>query len=75
MSQRDIVSFGEVLYLRRKAAGLTQASLGALVGLTGESLSQFEKGHREARPVCRYALRHALGLPEDADDGWWRVDW
>ena len=68
-------TFAEVLRARRAEAGLSQAAIKRITGMHIGSLSAYENGHREPHPVHRYALRMLFGLPEDADGGWWRVDW
>ena len=67
--------FGEALRRQRLAAGLSQLQLGQIVGIRKATISRYETGHCEPRPVVRYALRMALGLDENADGGWWRVDY
>lgn len=69
-------SFGDALRARRRRAGLSQTRLAEITGISRAHICNIENGRAdESRPVYRYALRCALGLPEDADDGWWRVDW
>ncbi len=69
------MSFGEVLRERREAVGLTRTDLRRICGISREAIGRYERGDSEPNPVMRYALRMALGLPEDADGGWWRTDW
>jgi transcriptional regulator with XRE-family HTH domain len=71
----DVPSFAGVLLARRLAAGLTQGHVSRVTGIHKHSLSAYENGHREPPPVHRYALRMLFELDENADDGWWRVDW
>lgn len=68
-------SFGEALRDRRLAAGLSQTKLAEITGISRAHICKLENGKEPTRPAYRYALRHALGLPEDADHGWWRTDW
>ena len=70
-------SFGAALRARRRAAGLTQMALERITGITQGTICGYETGARlgAPHPVYRYALRCALGLPEDADGGWWRTDY
>ena len=68
-------TFAEILRARREAAGLPQRKITKVTGIPFQSLSAYENGKREPHPVHRYALRMLFGLPEDADDGWWRVDY
>ena len=68
-------TFADVLYQRRTEAGLSQRKIAKATGIPYQSISAYENSKREPHPVHRYALRMLFGLPEDADDGWWRVDY
>ena len=53
--------FGERLRLRRKARGITQNQLGALVGCTGRCISNYEKHGFEPSVVMVIRISEVLG--------------
>lgn len=57
----------EVIKTRRQALGMTQATLGDLAGVTGSTVSAFEKGAEVSLPVYR-SIRQAI------DDVWNRLE-
>ncbi len=52
--------FGYELRCRRKAAGLTQAQLGRLTGLSASAVGMLEQGRRAPSPKARARLLWAL---------------
>ena len=56
-----MVMFGERLRLRRKARGLSQNQLGAMVGLTGRSISHYEKNVSEPSIPTLLIIADILG--------------
>lgn len=61
------VLFGRRLRAARKAAGLSQVELGALLGMTDKNasprVSRYERGEREPDGDTLHALSEALGVP------------
>jgi transcriptional regulator with XRE-family HTH domain len=57
--------------VRRLAAGLTLAELGARAGVSASSLFNYERGRGRPRPSCLAALAGVLGpgLPGPPDVG------
>lgn len=68
-------SFGEALLRRRLEKGWSIRRLARETGIAWRSLYRYEADKRPPKPVCRYALRCALGLDADADGGWWGLEW
>lgn len=62
---RELTTFGEMLLVFRRAAGLTQEELAEAAGMAARSIRDLERGRR-ARPQRRTAqlLVSALGLGE-----------
>lgn len=55
-------SFGDAIYRRRKALGLTQEQLAAKVGIQAVYIGYLERGMRHASPRVTGKLAEALGL-------------
>lgn len=55
-------SFGDAIYRRRKALGLTQEQLAAKVGIQAVYIGYLERGMRHASPKVTGKLAEALGL-------------
>lgn len=54
----------EVLRYARKALGLTQADLGALLGVSAETVSRWESGAEPFKPAIQLALAGLLDTAE-----------
>lgn len=62
----DIVAeWGERLEAARRAAGLSQAALGRMLGTTQQQVSTWEHGAAEPKLASRLALADALGVEPD----------
>lgn len=48
------------LLLERRERGLTQDELGARIGISGELISMYERGHRPIRPDRAVEIMRAL---------------
>lgn len=59
---KDGKELGAIVRARRRALGITQEELAAMVGLTQRSLSLIERGESGARSSNLFHLCHALGL-------------
>jgi transcriptional regulator with XRE-family HTH domain/tetratricopeptide (TPR) repeat protein len=59
-----MAGFGRLVRRQRQAAGLTQAELAELTGLSIRSISDIERGVTEPRTSSRRLLEKALGLAE-----------
>jgi transcriptional regulator with XRE-family HTH domain len=55
-------TFGGQLRGRRAEAGLNQAELGAMIGVTGSAIGNWERGEDEPTRDKVYALEQALNL-------------
>jgi len=55
-------TFGERLYAARKAAGLSQRELGAVMGMTAMAISKYERGQLHASSKRRLQFGEALGV-------------
>lgn len=53
--------YGERLRLRRKAKGLSQNQLAALVGCTGRSISNYERHGEAPESFIGYRIAEILG--------------
>ena len=59
----------------RHSAGHVEATKFSGPWATNAGMSAIQKSASATTFCQRYALRMALGLPEDADGGWWRTDY
>ncbi len=56
------------LLLERRERGITQDELGARIGVSGELISMYERGHRPIRPERAIAIIRALQQPGGVSD-------
>lgn len=59
------MSIAERIKMARKAKGLTQTELGALIGKSGNTITNYEKGNREPDVMIIKKLSKALGVTGD----------
>lgn len=71
----DPGTFGRVLRSRRLARGWSKSELARRCGVRYETILHWERDKRFPAPAYRTALRVALDLDRDADDGWWQEDY
>lgn len=63
------MTIGQTIRVLRKRAGLTQAQLGALCGITGGAVSSYENGVTTPKRRTAEKLAAALGVPVEKLQG------
>ena len=73
MAEPDIVgTFGECLRTRRRRKRWSARQLSEITGISQSAIYGWEKDRSLPAYEYRMALRLALGVPRDADYGWWK---
>ena len=60
-------NIGDLIVEKRKEQGLTQAELGAMLGISGKAVSKWERGLSKPCDEHLYKLVALLGLPVESD--------
>ena len=61
-------NIGDLIIEKRKERGLTQAELGAMLGISGKAVSKWERGLSKPCEEHLDRLVALLGLPDGCDD-------